>query len=77
MFDTFLYAFNAVTPMLLLMLLGWGLKAAHFFDDELLRKLFWIIMPRRSRRSVKIWASTQPSPVSTRQVASTNQMLSR
>ena len=44
---------------------------------KLLRKLFWIIMPRRSRRSVKIWASTQPSPVSTRQVASTNQMLSR
>lgn len=39
MFDTFLYAFNAVTPMLLLMLLGWGLKAAHFFDDELLRKM--------------------------------------
>ena len=39
MFDTFLYAFNAVTPMLLLMLLGWGLKAAHFFDDNLLKRM--------------------------------------
>lgn len=39
MFDTFLYAFNAVTPMLLLMLLGWGLKAARFFDDGLLQKM--------------------------------------
>ena len=34
MFDTFLYAFNAVTPMLLLMLLGWGLKAAHFLTTD-------------------------------------------
>ena len=39
MFDTFLYAFNAVTPMLLLMLLGWWMKAIHFFDDSLLKKM--------------------------------------
>ncbi len=39
MFDTFLYAFNAVTPMLLLMLLGWGMKAAKFFDDNLLKRM--------------------------------------
>ena len=39
MFDTFMYAFNAVTPMLLLMLLGWWMKAIHFFDDALLTKM--------------------------------------
>ena len=39
MFDTFMYAFNAVTPMLLLMLLGWWMKAIHFFDDALLAKM--------------------------------------
>ena len=39
MFDTFLYAFNPVTPMLLLMLLGWGMKAAKFFDDNLLERM--------------------------------------
>lgn len=38
MLDTFFFAFNAVTPMLLLMLLGCWLKAKHFFDDALLKK---------------------------------------
>ena len=37
MLDTFFFAFNAVTPMLLLMLLGCWLKAKHFFDDALLK----------------------------------------
>ena len=35
----FFFAFNAVTPMLLLMLLGCWLKAKHFFDDALLKKM--------------------------------------
>ena len=39
MLDTFFFAFNAVTPMLLLMLLGCWLKAKHFFDDALLKKM--------------------------------------
>ena len=39
MLDTFFFAFNAVTPMLLLMLLGCWLIAKHFFDDALLKKM--------------------------------------
>lgn len=39
MLDTFFYAFNAVTPMLLLMLLGCWLKQSKFFDDAILTKL--------------------------------------
>ena len=39
MLDTFFFAFNAVTPMLLLMLLGCWLNAKHFFDDALLKKM--------------------------------------
>ena len=39
MWDTFLFAFNAVTPMLLLMLLGAWLKHRRFFDDATLKKM--------------------------------------
>ena len=39
MLDTFLFAFNAVAPILLLMLLGFCLNRAHFFDPQTLKKM--------------------------------------
>ena len=39
MMDSFLFAFNAVMPMLLLMLLGCWLKETKFFDDAVLKKM--------------------------------------
>ena len=39
MFDSFLFAFNAVVPMLLLMLLGCWLKKTKFFEDALLKRM--------------------------------------
>lgn len=37
--EAFVYSFEAVMPMLLLMLLGFGMKRAEVFDDSLLRKM--------------------------------------
>lgn len=39
MLDTFLFAFNAVAPLLLLMLLGFYLNHIHFFSPEMLKKM--------------------------------------
>lgn len=37
--DTFWFAFNAVMPMVLLMLLGWWLKRKGIFDENLLKRM--------------------------------------
>lgn len=37
--NSFLVSFNAVTPMFLLMLLGYLLRKAHFFDDTFVSRL--------------------------------------
>ena len=39
MLDTFFYAFNAIAPMLFLMLLGYYLRYTHFFDLSLLKRM--------------------------------------
>ena len=39
MSDTFWFAFNAVMPMVLLMLLGWWLKRKGIFDENLLKRM--------------------------------------
>lgn len=39
MLDTFLFAFNAVAPMLLLMLLGFYLSHIRFFNSEMLKRM--------------------------------------
>lgn len=39
MSSIFWFAFHAVTPMLLLMLLGWGLQAKGVFDENMLHKM--------------------------------------
>lgn len=39
MLDTFLFAFNAIAPMLLLMLLGFYLSHIRFFNGEILKRM--------------------------------------
>lgn len=39
MFDIFMFSFNAVMPILLLMLLGFFLKCIHFADEAFFKKL--------------------------------------
>ncbi len=49
MFDIFMFAFNAVVPILLLVLLGYILKLVHFADDSFFKKansmVFHIFLP--------------------------------
>ncbi len=49
MFDVFLFAFNAVAPILLLVLLGFFLKKVGFADDEFFKKanslVFRVFLP--------------------------------
>ena len=39
MLETFMFSFNAIAPMLLLMLLGYYLSHTHFFDMPLLKRM--------------------------------------